>query len=916
MMEDKSLFVYDYVNLKNRQLIRKHGKKRSLGDVNGKYRYHAPQQTSSVMGSLINLDFPETRAINTKSANAIISDQSQQIRNTYQKTFRASTLDAWSRPESSVENRPYSSLDNRPQTAPDSLHDLQPQVNNRINNNNSRPHTTGNRNQRTPSRKPPHPSGFMLVKMKPDGSIKNMGFKSVTQEIREWWEEDDKKQREKARKAHSQNLKRYDSFAGQWLSFAGENEESEGVIEAFTGKVPKDEFYSIESRVGASVATQLKKGNKVRVGVNGTLQSDSLRVKKWKNDPDTTKDQTVEDIFREARARAPSPVPFQKETEGKVRTRAAEDLVPLSWTEQVAKPNVKVMELIEASTPPAKPDLSERHPVVFHPLMKDGSKPQRGIKLGKYRINQQSRSKIGIDGAQSLNNRITHVTIDQIDRADSEYRELTDADYENLLKEKLRSVSMEADSEDNEEDDAILESVSPRRVAEDVREAASICSIGKESEASGLTVEKPASARPQGSTDIIGVTQISSRAEKPYVRQVASAMPGMRQARSNDAQLTAPPRSMIRSAGSQRIQPPIDSTSQRLGARSAGSQRALSSASSRIKYSFDQKVTPRNAHSPRPNLARPGHLPRTKVSSISTGPQEGDAEYIKISQQILKPGDGQDRDVGMIAQISDFTQGQFGNRDPSISSMDEGGSVDSMNVHRGDPHQEKAHYHEDGTKCTCSPEAKRVMSAALSAMSHVSADHSVINIPTAPMTPTDSDRNSLSDMDPLSSTSSFRRASLGEEDWKESSFDEGGQVAESGDHGPGVTEVSSPTPSKEIVINRHDGLDSLGITPPRSAGKKRTVKFSDEVDEPFVPYTSPISTPRDPHHPGSAEGSLHSGEFVHADNRPDLTASGKMSGEAAEELNELRAKIKADLQKSQAETEQDLREMKSPAPAV
>lgn len=59
-------------------------------------------------------------------------------------------------------------------------------------------------------------------------------------------------------------------------------------------------------------------------------------------------------------------------------------------------------------------DLSERHPVVFHPLMKDGSKPQRSINLGKYRINQQSRSKIGIDGAESLNNRITHVTIDQV----------------------------------------------------------------------------------------------------------------------------------------------------------------------------------------------------------------------------------------------------------------------------------------------------------------------------------------------------------------------------------------------------------------------------------------------------------------------------------------------------------------------
>ena len=74
--------------------------------------------------------------------------------------------------------------------------------------------------------------------MKPDGSVKNMGIHSVTEEIRRWWEIDDKKEREKARKAHSQNLKRYDSFAGQWLSFAGSTVETAGdggVIEAFTG---------------------------------------------------------------------------------------------------------------------------------------------------------------------------------------------------------------------------------------------------------------------------------------------------------------------------------------------------------------------------------------------------------------------------------------------------------------------------------------------------------------------------------------------------------------------------------------------------------------------------------------------------------------------------------------------------------
>ncbi|XP_071498485.1 uncharacterized protein [Diadema antillarum] len=945
-MEDKSLFVYDYVNLKNRQLVRKNGKKRYLGDVDGRYRYHAPQQTQSLMGSLIKLDFPETRAINTKSADAIIADQSKQIRSTYQKTFRNATLEAWSRPDSSLDDRPYSSLESRPQTAPESTFDLQPQINNR-------PHTTGNRMYRTPSRKPPRASGFMVVKVKPDGSMKDVGIRTVTEEIRDWWQQDDKRQRERARKAHSQNLKRYDSFAGQWLSFAGDQGEKEaegGVIDAFTGHVPRDEFYNIESRVGASVAMQLRNGNRVRVGVNGILQSDSLKVKKWKNDPeDPPKKDSIEDIFREARAKAPAVVPLEKETEGKVRQKQAEDLIPLSWTEQIDKPNVKVLGLREPCSPPPKLDLSERHPVVFHPLVRDGSRPQSSVKLGRYRINQQSRRKIGIDGAESLNNRITRVTVDQINRAEGNSRELTDEDYENLLQERIKSVNVEEEDEEEDgenEDDDLLDEVitegregythpSPRRKLEDMQEN-SMYSIGRESERSGLTVEKPPTMRSlQASMHDFAIHGSPPEKSRPHVRQVASAIPSTRHAQSMDPALSAPPRTMARSAGSQRIQP-RENDLKRLGAQSASSRRALSSASSRKRYSFDQPVTPHNAHSPRPNLIKPGHLPRSKVSSISQGPQEGDQEYIKFSQQILRPGDARSREssAGLMA-MGESNQPRHGSGDmryrpePSIISTDDVVSVDSMNVHRGDPHQKPDHYHEDGTKCTCSEEAKRAMSAALSAMSHVSTDHSVINIPTAPMTPSESDRNSLSDMDPLSSTSSFRRTSFDEDDWKDTSGNDSKpetsasghrtaaeQVTESGDHS-NITDIGSPTPSREIIINKDDGLDAQGITPPRSAGKKRTVKFSDEIPEPFVPYTSPSSTPRDPAHPGSREGSVNSGDFAPEEKRPDLTATEPSSraGSASQELMELRSKIKADLQQSQAETQQDLEELKSQGPS-
>ena len=41
------------------------------------------------------------------------------------------------------------------------------------------------------------------------------------------------------------------------------------------------EYYNIESSVGSRVAQQLQKGDKVRIGINGNVQSQDLKIKKW-----------------------------------------------------------------------------------------------------------------------------------------------------------------------------------------------------------------------------------------------------------------------------------------------------------------------------------------------------------------------------------------------------------------------------------------------------------------------------------------------------------------------------------------------------------------------------------------------------------------------------------------------------------
>lgn len=73
------------------------------------------------------------------------------------------------------------------------------------------------------------------MKMKQNGpKIKDVSFRKITDEIHDYWEKEDKKAREKRRRAKSENLKRHDSFSGQWLTFAGS--DTSGVVDAFTGR--------------------------------------------------------------------------------------------------------------------------------------------------------------------------------------------------------------------------------------------------------------------------------------------------------------------------------------------------------------------------------------------------------------------------------------------------------------------------------------------------------------------------------------------------------------------------------------------------------------------------------------------------------------------------------------------------------
>ena len=89
---------------------------------------------------------------------------------------------------------------------------------------------------------PPQLQSYMVAKLKrrhsgSNNSGRNIALKTVTTALLEQWEEEDREEKQSPRRVKSQNAKRFDSFAGQWLSFAGgtEQEDHGGVLDAFTG---------------------------------------------------------------------------------------------------------------------------------------------------------------------------------------------------------------------------------------------------------------------------------------------------------------------------------------------------------------------------------------------------------------------------------------------------------------------------------------------------------------------------------------------------------------------------------------------------------------------------------------------------------------------------------------------------------
>ncbi|XP_002739156.1 uncharacterized protein LOC100376789 [Saccoglossus kowalevskii] len=919
-MTERCLAALDYVDLQCKQVHRKHYKNRSLGDLESKYRYHPPKSATTIISTLVDLDFPETRAINDITANSIISEQTKQIKNTYKRATRtvsSAPPAGRSKPVISPRSTPLSP------GRPDRkrwIHDSNDNTHG-VNTTRLRPFTAGevqaasrrtsalHRTKMPRSKSADADTGrFMTIKMKRDGSAKtSASFHSVTRNIRSKWEAEDKTMKKSVVKGRK--VETFDPNSAKWYTFAGGTEKphSAGVVDAFTGK---QIVYKIEGGIGDRVAHQLKLGNKLRIGINGDLQTNNFKVKTWNPAESNVVPGNDEQPFRsklaERKVKSAPPPPTVTE------------IIPLCWSDEVNKPFIKVVEPTIPTPKPPKPDLCERHPVIFEKLIKDEDvKPRTDIRPDTYRVRQRVKNKLNIDGTSSLSNRITVVTVDQFD---DDQESLSSRDYNEILNEKLHAESIPVPETEKEVELSDIKSSSTSgSVKEEKKGIENLRSASRESFTSSVGLEKPMTPQASIVSNVVSDNTFMTTGVNPLKPQ------------SGERSKSSTPRSAVGS------------------------------------------ITKVHPLSNKAGLAKPGQLHRSGVTSVSNGHKDGETSFIRIAQGIGIPDVNPSTDLNndmisasshhnakIITKVSETNKvnekrsryidngeginlkgkqmqvlrsegsGENGSRrsSPGSSIVSSNGN---LTVH---PHQHKSANGEIHV-CTCTPEAKRVMARLISHPPPPSPNpppgsvrddqteddtRQYIHIPTAGMLIAESDLQSMSDLEMYSSAVSFddQNPHMPSRSHLKDNDKEGYVTLENlakanmkiEDHLQLVAEDTKHVASEILgsesdhAISHVEAVNQNGIETanpndvdltenqkcPEEIVLQKSVRFADETKSDITVSKGTAALIR---------------SVTYDDDDVSLTSSKNPT----EELNELRSQIKTDLQQTQDTVQQDIQDL-------
>ncbi|XP_071152606.1 uncharacterized protein [Mytilus edulis] len=394
-MAQRYITAMDFADMHARKILRKQAmfisgeiQKRPLGEIEIKHRYYPPQPVLSCR--TVNIDVTGTRTYRPKSSTDIIKEQHQLIHSIYNKPrniqsapskgrrpqspnrqyhgdqdhlrkFKRLNIEIQGRPLTSSKSQPSTPRANRPRS-------------------NLRPKTAGAVQKSEDRKKKNDP---LLVSSRQT--------KELTQKIHEHWEPDhhNLNQGVFVRGQSKEGPTSFDS----WLMFGGTPAEgSTGIVDAFA-LTEETEYYNIESSVGSKVAQQLQKGDKVRIGINGSVQSQDLKVKRWTRETSYIKEEEPE-----------------RKSNGVM-------IIPLCWDDAVTSPVTKVISPRGELEERAKPNLCETHPVLF---TKENEEDRLKEKIsmtiierpGSYKVKHRPKSRTYVTGHEQ-NNKLVDITIDQ-----------------------------------------------------------------------------------------------------------------------------------------------------------------------------------------------------------------------------------------------------------------------------------------------------------------------------------------------------------------------------------------------------------------------------------------------------------------------------------------------------------------------
>ncbi|XP_035698405.1 uncharacterized protein LOC118431373 [Branchiostoma floridae] len=414
-MAARCLVAFQHVDSESKKILRKHAKNRPLGDLHHKYQDVAPPSEEALTCTGVEAQLLRRSHLSKpKSASQLIEEQQRAVHNALNRGTRSAgagrrevpasgrsssssnqgTTPAMKRSRSVMETGKHSSLSLRSQKSVWKVKSSVP-------------------------KDLPEDRAYMRVRMDPVDKawVRSKSLGDLSDQSKEMNRAELQPSRATTGYVKFQQMRNkakngvgYDTSA-IYLSFAGGEEEKDvGVVDAFTDK-DVGEYYSIEGHAGSKIADQLRKGNKIRIGINGEVMSHGLRVRTRSKEDSPRSEQDHFDIYRDDWDSSSNSTDMER--------------VPLCWEDQVSRPGSRLLAPRSEKKEAPKPPMSGCQPVMFDKLIRHDMLPPNFVHVGaasppgsagkpsgQFRVKQRTKVKPAFNGTTPSSSQITVISID------------------------------------------------------------------------------------------------------------------------------------------------------------------------------------------------------------------------------------------------------------------------------------------------------------------------------------------------------------------------------------------------------------------------------------------------------------------------------------------------------------------------